>query len=148
MLPAPVAARKTPCKGKVPANGHRTCSLPLLRASSLFLRSLHFLFPSCCLSQLLPAPQASDSATPQPSIFPGSFLKAEDTQGSLMHCDQSRWGGRVRWEEMGRWTLDRDLEGLASGQRGRPVQLSLVGRRCMLQIPKDSLKEGAFWDGP
>lgn len=143
-----MTARKTPCKGKVPANGQRTCSLPLLRASSLFLRPLHFLFPSCCLSQLLPAPQASDSATPQPSIFPGSFLKAEDTQGSLMHCDQSRWGGGFggrRWGD-GRWTETWKDSPLVS--EAGPVQLSLVGQRCMLQIPKDSLKEGAFWDGP
>ena len=48
---------------------------------------LHFLFPSCCLSlsSSLP-PRLATQPPPATPIFPGSFLKAEDTQrGSLMH---------------------------------------------------------------
>jgi len=54
--PAPVTARKTPCKGKVPASGQRTCSLPLLRASSLFLRRSTSSFPPAASLTAPPCP--------------------------------------------------------------------------------------------
>ena len=83
----PSGSSENSLQGQSSRERRRTCSLPLLRASSLFLRPLHFLFPSCCLSlQLLPAPQAGDPATPS-SLHPLRLLSQGrgHPAGSLMH---------------------------------------------------------------